>query len=95
MSLQSILKISSLSHPEVGYYNPRIAVTTVNLAQGRRRRNALERLVWSSRICVCEVFTLKELLPLEGRQLCTFSPGNLQDQLGVRQEGLACGRQES
>ena len=89
MILQSILKISSLSYPEVGYHSPSPAVTTVKLAQGRRRRNAWERLLGSSRICVCEFFTPKELLPLERRQLHTLSPGSLQDQLGVRQEELA------
>lgn len=94
ITLESIVKISSLSHPEVGYHSPRPAVTTVKVAQ-RRRRNAWEGLLGSSRICVHEFFTLKELLPLERGQLHTFSPGSLQDQLGVRQEELACTGQES
>jgi len=93
--LQSILNISFLSHSELGYHSSRPAVMTVKLAQGRRRRNTQERLLRSSRICVCELLTPKQMLPLERRWLHTFSTGSLQDQLGVRQAELACTGQES
>lgn len=55
---------------------PRPAVTTV-LAQ-KKRRNAWQNLLENSRICVCEFFTLEELLPLEGRQFHPLSPGSFQ-----------------